>query len=90
MSATFNIGKEAKVNVESCIFTSTLSLEDSDVIEAINNIATGLNTLADTIHDFVNKIQPPALSMKPKDEEDLKFSVEDGNETTIADIEDSD
>lgn len=90
MPTTFNIGKEAKVSVESCNFTTIISLEDSDVIQTINNIATGLNTLANTIRDFVNKIQPPALSMKPKNEEALKFSVEDGNEATIANIDDSD
>ena len=85
---TFNLGENAKVNVDSCNFTTTLDLKESDVIEAVNNIAVGLNTLANTIHDFVNKIQPAAVSMVSKDDggKNFEISAEDG-EGSITGVE---
>ena len=86
---TFNLGKNAKVNVDSCNFTTTLDLKESDVIEAVNNIATGLNTLANNIHDFVNKIQPVAVTMISKDDDGKNFeiSVEEDDEASITGVE---
>jgi len=94
--ATFNVGKDAKLSVESCIFTTVLDLKESDVIETVNNIARGLNTLAETVHDFVDRMAPPSLTIRrdeevsaSSEEKEVLHEEKDEKETSEKDSEEN-
>jgi len=62
--ANFKVERDAHLTIGGCSFATIVDLRESDVIKAVNNIANGLNTLASTVHDFVEKLTPPALTIK--------------------------
>ena len=78
--ANFKAERGAHITINDCSFATTVDLRESDVIEAINNIANGLNTLASTVYNFLEKFTPAALTVKSDIIEDIEADLDESSD----------